>query len=164
MEDEGRRRAAAAGGYEDITVVPHRVLLLLSVPPHGPALCPHEAAGLTVAVLKEAARVGPPIRIGGGGLGGVGPRILEAHLLALDKVVAEHGRALQQHPPILQQTTKNYVKLLFNFLNFFYLTTQSGSVTRFLKQFFGSLIQPIWVPDKQLVSLKNSFLQRYSNF
>ena len=124
MEDEGRRRAAAAAaaaGYEDITVVPHRVLLLLSVPPHGPALCPHEAAGLTVAVLKEAARVGPPIRIGGGGLGGVGPRILEAHLLALDKVVAEHGRALQQHPPILQQTTKNYVKLLFNFLNFFLL-------------------------------------------
>jgi hypothetical protein len=59
-------------------------------------------------------------------------RILEAHLLALDEVVAQHGRALEQHPSILQSSKEIKKKLsIVAFLLEFLIFVKKQSVMRF---------------------------------
>jgi hypothetical protein len=89
-------------GHKNVTVVADSVLILDRRPAMRP-LC------VVTAVLKESAGVGTTwrrrvaqrrVRVRG-----AAQRVLEAHLLALDEVVAEHCRALEQHAPLLQKKT-----------------------------------------------------------
>ena len=60
-----------------------------------------------------------------------------------------------------------FCRLFYYSLNFLKnLHNPKVAVSRDFLAFFILLIQPIWAPDKQfkMVSLKNSFSGRYSNF
>jgi hypothetical protein len=89
-------------GHKDVTVVADSVFIKLDRRPATMRpLC------VVTAVLKESAGVGTTRRRGVAqrrvGVRGAAQRVLEAHLLALYEVVAEHGGAFEQHTPLLQK-------------------------------------------------------------
>ncbi len=87
-------------GHKNVTVVADSVLILDCRPATMRPLC------VVTAVLKESGVVGGTTRRRRVAqrrvrVRGAAQRVLEAHLLALDEVIAEHCRALEQHAPLL---------------------------------------------------------------
>ncbi len=104
LPPEVRPREETGTGHKNVTVVADSVLIILDRRPAMRPLC------VVTAVLKESAGEGTTRRRGVAQrrvrVRGAAQRVLEAHLLALDEVVAEHGCALEQHAPLLP--TKQY--------------------------------------------------------
>ncbi len=106
LPPEVRPREETGTGHKNVTVVADSVLVILD---RRPATM-RPLWNVVTAVLKESAGVGGTTRRRRVAqrrvrVRGAAQRVLEAHLLALDEVVAEHGRALEQHAPLLQKKT-----------------------------------------------------------
>jgi hypothetical protein len=88
-------------GHKNVTVVADSVLIFDRRPATLRPLCV-----VTAVLIKESAGEGGTTRRRGVAqrrvrVRGAAQRVLEAHLLALDEVVAEHRRALEQHTTLL---------------------------------------------------------------